>query len=185
MVGRKEVLRTLPVFLALNVACTNGISAAADTALSAATPGAKRDAALAERLDMGNPRRKTLLQKNDAVKGRSLLRVRGGLSRGGAKDNKELRLPGSPIDRALAVNGVSWAAVVGGVLWSRAKMAPEGGVQPRGKIESSSQHMVAIRGQGENIMHTTAVVDFSIAPTGSLFRPGVRSYDPNAAGAAT
>lgn len=130
MVGRKEALRTLPVFLALNVACSNGISTDRAALLRAAAPR-RRDtaAALPERLDIGNPRRQQLLQTNGALSDRSLLRVRGGVSRAGAKDKKTgLRLPASPIERALAMNGVSWAAVVGGVLWSRTKMGPEGGV---------------------------------------------------------
>eukprot|EP00903_Cladosiphon_okamuranus_P019296 g17737.t1 len=152
MVGRKEALRTLPVFLALNVACTNGATAIIATdraALPRAEAPGKRDAGatLPERLDIGNPRRK-LLETNGAVSNRNLLRVRGGVSRAGAKDKKTgLRLPASPIDRALAVNGVSWAAVVGGVLWSRTKMGPEGGGIVRkallGAVVSSTTVQVA------------------------------------------
>lgn len=184
MVGRKKALRTLPVFLALNVACTNGISTDTTAVLSAATPGTRDAAALGERLvDMSNPRRTTLLQKNGAVGDRSLLRVRGGVSRAGAKDKKGLGLPGSPIERALAVNGVSWAAVVGGVLWSRTKMGPEGGEQHTERKRGSPHYMVATRGQGESIMHTTAIVDFSMRPLAPRLWTGVRScyvqpYDP-------
>lgn len=127
MVGRKEVLRTLPVLLALNLACANGISTDRSAVSSPATPGT-RDVALAERRDIGNPRRQTLLQKNCAVSEGNLLRVRGGVSRAGAKAKDGLRLPGSPLNRALAVNGVSWAAVVGGVLWRRTRMGPEEGL---------------------------------------------------------
>lgn len=123
MVGRKEALLTLPVLLALNVAFTNGTQ---QPVLSAA---GTRD--VTEHLSIGNTRRLALQQKNGAFSDRSPLKVRGGVSRADAKDKKKgVRLPGSPIDRALAVNGVSWAAVVGGVLWSRTKMGPEEGMRP-------------------------------------------------------
>lgn len=165
MVGRKEAPRTLPVFLALSVACTNGMSDRAVLVLSsAATQGTRDFAALPgrvalteERLDIANPHRKALLQDKVTVRVRNVLSVRGGVLRAGAKDNnKGIRLPSSPIDRALAVNGVSWAAVVGGaVLWSRTKMVPKEGVRHKKMIP---QPMVATRGLGVNIMHTTAVV---------------------------
>lgn len=173
MVGRKEALRTLPVFLALNLACTNGVSTHR-AVLSVATPGT-RDVALDERLD-GNPRRKPLLalQKNGAVSDRILLRVRGGVSRPGAKDKKkEFRLYGSPVDRALVVNGISWAAVVGGVLWSKTKMGPEEGVCHIRRRALTAQCMVATHGLGENIMHIVAVwVPFRFCATGSPYTAG-------------
>lgn len=139
-----RAVRTLPVLLALNLnlAPTNGISAHVELDKVAHFP------AHLEHVD-GSPRQTPQVtptnsaQKNEAVVERNRRSSAGDLlallpKAGGAKgvlgknnDKKRgIRLPPTAfLGKAVAVNAVSWAAVVGGtMLWSRTMTGPEEGL---------------------------------------------------------
>lgn len=150
-----RALRTLPVLLALNLnlARTNGTSTRVEADKVARFP------AHLEHVD-GSPRQIPQLtptkpsQESEAVVDRNrrssaadllaLLPKAGGakgVQEGKKGKNKGIRLPPTAfLGKALAVNAVSWAAIVGGtVLWSRTERGPTEGLA----CSSSSTYLVS------------------------------------------
>lgn len=156
-----RALRTLPTILALQLACTHGISPPGGHDRNVA--GLRRSALRDREGSSSRQRPQHLTPSQSCKKNETVIdceRLLALLPRpGGARNKEVLKKNGgwlpealqefSAAERAVAVNAVSWAAVVGGtVLWSRDKMGSDGGAclemfQVRLMVEASLWSMIS------------------------------------------